>query len=353
METLEKASFSALDITTYMNLLSVVIIGKNAAWSIARLLDSVIARMPAHITSELIYVDSASDDNSVEIVRQYPVKIIRLSASQHLCASAGRFIGAQHATGRYILFIDSDMELLNGWLERAIDVLDQYPDIAVVSGIEVNIDSQKQVATESPGMDTRLTEVRFAGNAAVFRHEVLDAVGTWNPYIISDEEPELCLRIRCSGFRIMRLSNPSVYHFCTSAYRLSTLLSRRKRRLFLGYGQAIRYHLHTGVLPLYLRERGFALMPALACGLVIVSVLLSYLFQNVYWIVGLLVVLSLAFAVDAVRSRSIYAAVFHVAHRVLILEGTLKGLIISPRPRGEYPGDFCHSVDLPHLAADD
>jgi hypothetical protein len=237
---------------------------------------------------------------------------------------------------------------------RALAVLDEHPDVAAVSGIEVNIDSEKQVAVEPySGMDTRFTEVPFAGNAAVFRHKVLDAVGTWNPYIISDEEPELCLRIRCAGLRIVRLSYPSVYHFCMSAFTLSTLLSRRKRRLFLGYGQAIRYHFYTGLLARYLRERGFALVPAFIGGLAIVALLLSCLFHNVFWIAGLLIILLLAFAVDAVRSRSAYSAVFHVAHRVLILEGTLKGLFIKPHDYDEYLVDFSHSVYFPHFAADD
>lgn len=333
------------------NTLSIVIIGKNAAWSIGRLLDSILAHIPTRIVNEIVYVDSASTDDSVEIARRYPVKVACLSSNQYLCASAGRYVGAKHATGKYILFVDSDMKLLNGWLERALEVLDRHQEIAVVSGIEVNIDSAQPpdggaLLSERP----RFSDIKYAGNAAVFRHSVLDTVGTWNPYIISDEEPELCLRIRSAGFRVVQLFDPAVYHFCPSALKLSTLLSRRKRRLFIGSGQVIRYHLHTGLLSKYLQERGFALVPALVCVLAIVSVLLSFVFHSGLWVVGFVICLAAVFAADVVRSGSIYKAVFHVAHRMLILEGTLRGLFMPPYPSSGYPCDSPGSV--PHCAAD-
>ena len=73
-----------------MTELSYVIIGKNAQSSIARLLDSVLAHTPSRLSAEIIYVDSASTDRTIEIVTQYPVTIVQLSADQPLCASAGR-----------------------------------------------------------------------------------------------------------------------------------------------------------------------------------------------------------------------------------------------------------------------
>ena len=341
----------------YTKDLSFVIIGKNAEWSIARLLDSILAHMPRQVTSEIIYVDSASIDRTIKVVSRYPVKIVQLSANQPLCASAGRFIGSQHASGKYIAFIDSDMELLDGWSERALKALDGHPEIAVVSGIQANGNpaarpEEHEMIDYPPYQQDKFTEIKFAGSAAIFRHKVLDIVGTWNPYIISDEEPELCLRIRHAGYRIVELSCPSVRHFGYALPTISALLLRRKRRLFLGPGQAIRYHLHAGLILPYLRERGYMISPALAVLLAIGSIFLSCVDRTVFWFLGFLSIASFMFIIDAIRSRSVYRAAFHVLHRALILEGTLKGLFINPLPCDKYPCEVQLLDPYPDVAAE-
>lgn len=319
--------------------ISIVIIGRNAEWSIGRLLESVVARLPPNVTSEIIYVDSASTDCTLEIVARYPARIIRLSAGKRLCASAGRFVGTQYATGQYIVFLDSDMELLGGWLERAIRLLERRPDIAVVSGIQVDtgggMGDQRLVAGGCS--EDSFAEARFAGSAAMFRREVLAKAGTWNPHIVSDEEPELCLRIRRAGYRIVQLNSLSVRHFGYAPPTFASLLSRRRRRLFLGYGQVIRYHLRTGLLAAYLRERGWVLAPALVGLAGLSALIITVVSRNPYWLMGFLVLMLLVIVADALRSRSIYKVMYHVLHRALILEGTVRGFVQRPYPANQYP----------------
>lgn len=319
-----------------MTYISIVIIGKNAEWSITRLLESVIAHVPSHYANEIIYVDSASTDGTLQAVSQYPVKSVCLTADRRLCASAGRFVGSQYATGTYITFLDSDMELLGGWLERAIRLLEQHREIAVVSGIQMDAESDVKVQPTGGHGGDRFTDTPFAGSAATFRREALESVGTWNPYIVSDEEPELCLRIRRAGYRIVQLQCPSVRHYGYSPPTIGTLLSRRRRRLFVGYGQVMRYHLRTGLLPAYLRERGWVVIPALVVSAGMIALLVTVLSENLYWAAGYLFVVLLAIAADALRSRSVYSAIFHVLHRALILEGTIRGFVRRPYPPNEY-----------------
>lgn len=322
--------------------LSIVIIGKNADWSIGRLLNSIMLNTPAQATSEIIYVDSASTDRTLEIVRGYPVKIVKLSSSYPLCASAGRFIGSQYATGKYIAFFDSDMELAGGWLQLAMRTMDEQEKIGVVSGIILDAErtAESGLPKEAPSyLGNCLTDIRYAGNAAMFRHEVLIAAGNWNPYLISDEEPELCLRIRHMGFRVVQLSLPVSCHYTYPFSEISTLLSRRKRRLFLGYGQVLRYHLRTGLLLTYFLERGWAILPAVACVAAIGVAIAFIATHNPLWLVGYGGVMLLVLAADAVRSRSLYKVVFHVLHRALILEGTIRGFAMTPQRSDDYPRD--------------
>lgn len=323
--------------------LSFVIIGKNAEWSVARLLQSVIDRTPSCLSTEVIYVDSASTDRTIEIVGAYPATILQLFADNTLCASAGRFVGSRYASGTYICFLDSDMELLDGWLERALKELDQNPQIGAITGITVDTDpdvkeSEIQAVDYSSYGRPGLTDVAFAGNAAIFRKSVLDQVGTWNPHIISDEESELCLRIRQHGYRIVRLEYPVTRHYTPPYFKIATLLGRRKRRLFLGFGQTIRCFLGDRLLLSYLAERGYGL-PALAAALLaIASVALSVMLKSPVWYLGFLALAGIVILWDALRSRSLSRPFFHLLHRSLILEGTIRGLFMPFHQRDEYRG---------------
>ena len=58
---------------------------------------------------EIIVVDDCSNDNSIKIIEQFPIKLIRHSIN--LKPSACRNNGANIAKGEILLFIDSDVEI--------------------------------------------------------------------------------------------------------------------------------------------------------------------------------------------------------------------------------------------------
>src|SRR3954447_26315916 len=96
--------------------LSVVFITRNQAWNVRRLVESVLSQASPFLSIEIVLIDSASTDETVEIACEYPITVISLDADQRLTAAAGRHVGYQHVTGRFILFLDGDMELYPGWL---------------------------------------------------------------------------------------------------------------------------------------------------------------------------------------------------------------------------------------------
>ena len=97
---------------------SAVVITRNQAWNVDRLLGSVL-REPS--IREVVLVDSASTDKTIESALRFPVRVIQLRPDQRLSAAAGRHVGLMHTTGAQVLFLDGDTELHPGWLERAID----------------------------------------------------------------------------------------------------------------------------------------------------------------------------------------------------------------------------------------
>ena len=331
--------------------LSIVIITKNQAWNVCRLIESALQESGAVASHEIVLVDSASTDDTVALACRYPIGVLRLEPDQHLCAAAGRYVGCMHASGRYVLFLDGDMELCRGWLDRALRLFHAHPDVAAVTGNVVDLPRE---ATDhahrcGEGNTAVAEEVRFGGGATMYRHAVLKEVGTFNPYIYSDEEPELCVRIRHAGYRVMKLQSPIAYHYTQPQNALSTVLARWRRNLYLGAGQSIRYHLGDGLLRTYLRERGYGLVPGLAVVVILITFAWSVWSGQRFglWFLALIGVFTVVG--NAMRKRSLHQTAVSLLQRLAILDGTIRGFLMKPRAPDEYPVRYNAVKEAPQV----
>ena len=253
--------------------LSVVIITKNQVWNVDRLLGSVLQETEDVPTAEVLLVDSGSEDGTPERAAQHPIGVLRLLPNQPLTAALGRWVGGRETTGDLVLFLDGDMELCPGWLGRALRTLDERPDVAAVAGTVVDVPVRTPGTTGHWPEDVVAAwrrepvprEITNTGGAALHRRSVLAATGSFHPFLRSEEEPELCLRIRDAGHRVLHLDTPIALHYSTPARTVGTLLARRRRRLYEGMGQVIRQHVGTPLGRTYLRERGYGIAPGLGC----------------------------------------------------------------------------------------
>lgn len=324
--------------------LSVVIITKNQEWNIERLIISTIVETQAIPTTEIILVDSASTDRTVENAAKYPIRILRLHPDQRLTPSAGRFVGYKQTEGELILFLDGDMELFKGWLSLALVLLEQQPKIAVVSGQLIDLPKNCHASecdyNEFDQKSLRGEVVPHGGGASLYRREILEKVGTFNPYLYNDEEPELCLRIRKAGYQVYRLDYPIAFHHTEPVTQFSTLIHRWNRNLYLGYGQVIRYFLGQEMLWLYLKERGWGCATALILFSSCVSLAASVLFKVwaciFLWLLFILVFIS----IEVFRKHSFYLTIFSIFQRLLIMLGMMGGFFIRPLHPDTYPSRF-------------
>lgn len=324
--------------------LSVVLIARNQQWNIPRLVESVLQETTGLASREIVLVDSASEDGTATAATQYPIRVYRLHRDQRLTAAAGRYVGFKQTTGKLVLFLDGDMELCPGWLGQAIEILRQQPEVAAVTGLVIdrplNTPRDDVCVAARTGAAVRLKEVQHGGGAALYRRAVLDEVGSFNPHFYSDEEPELCLRIRRRGYRIVELDCPAVCHYTEPYEALSTLFARWKRRLYLGPGQILRYHLGSGMFWDYLRERGFGCVPALGLAAGVICLLLSLLTEQWVWF-GLWVLALIAiFVLMLYRKRSVHRALYTLMRRMLMMAGMLRGFLFSPQAPQDYPARF-------------
>lgn len=104
---------------------------------------SVVDRTPAHLLHEIILVDDSSDFDDLkgeldEYIQRYlpaKVKVIRNTKREGLIR--GRMIGAAHATGEVLVFLDSHCEVNVMWLQPLLAIILEDPHTVVCPVIDI------------------------------------------------------------------------------------------------------------------------------------------------------------------------------------------------------------------------
>lgn len=94
---------------------SIIVPVKNEEANLPRLVKS--ANEQTYKNLEVIVVDTGSTDQTVKIAKSLGVKIFEYGAER----SAGRNYGAEKATGKYLLFLDADMQLSKKVIQDCVD----------------------------------------------------------------------------------------------------------------------------------------------------------------------------------------------------------------------------------------
>jgi glycosyltransferase involved in cell wall biosynthesis len=112
--------------------ISVIIPAYNAAATICRAIDSVLAQsVPVH---EVIVIDDGSPDDQAEVIEStYGDRVILVRQPNGKTAKA-RNAGLDRATGDLIAFLDADDYWEPHKLQRQLSVFEQYPEVALVAG---------------------------------------------------------------------------------------------------------------------------------------------------------------------------------------------------------------------------
>jgi len=147
--------------------------------------------------SELIYVDSGSSDSSVCIAKKYTDKIVKLQPISY--PGNSRNAGVKIANGKYIQFIDGDMELDSHWLKKAINILNALEECHVVgvAGIRddvLYINNCKILKLNIYNSRYLRNSLRFGGAFFVKKQSIID-VGLFDPDLKGGEEADLHLRL--------------------------------------------------------------------------------------------------------------------------------------------------------------
>ena len=112
-------------------MISIVIPTYNASRFMPGLLESIFNQ--AVNDMEVIIVDDCSTDNTVEIAKKYPVRVIQMEANAGPAVARNR--GVKEAAGDIIFFLDSDVLVLDGTIKEVEDYFKSTPDTQCIIGI--------------------------------------------------------------------------------------------------------------------------------------------------------------------------------------------------------------------------
>lgn len=194
--------------------MGVVVIGRNEGLRLERCLVSLVGA-----AERVVYVDSGSTDDSVQMAKALGVEVVELDMSIPFTAARARnegFACLQHLLPaiRYVQFVDGDCEVVTGWLTRAQAFLDGRPEVAVVCGRRRERFPQRSIYNLLCDLewDTPIGEAKACGGDALMRADAFSEASGFRADLIAGEEPELCVRLRANGWKVWRLAEEMTLH---------------------------------------------------------------------------------------------------------------------------------------------
>ena len=194
-------------------IIGLVAIGRNEGERLKLCLRSIPANIP------IIYVDSASTDDSVAFAQSLGAEVVELDMALPFTAARARNEGVEallqaHPETEYIQFVDGDCELEADWFAIAADFLSTDRSIAAVCGRRSERFPDASIYNRmcDAEWDTPIGEAKACGGDAMVRTVAFSQVGGYDPSMIAGEEPELCQRLRGAGWRIWRLDTTMTTH---------------------------------------------------------------------------------------------------------------------------------------------
>jgi glycosyltransferase involved in cell wall biosynthesis len=156
---------------------------------------------------EIIVVDDGSTDSTREIVKKYPVKLIRI---EHKERSHARNIGWKNAAGEIIAFIESDSVYDEKWVEEVLE--------GFKKGADAVIDRRAlyKPKTFIARYNDEMFNLRYKNynpfSAWAFKKEVLERLGGFDEDLVAAEDRDLGARLLASGYRIAFADKAIQYH---------------------------------------------------------------------------------------------------------------------------------------------
>jgi GT2 family glycosyltransferase len=181
---------------------------------------------------ELMLVDNASSDGSVEFIQSHYPQVRVVRSPENVGFAAGNNLGAREAAGQYVIFLNNDMRVDPRFVKGLVAAIRSDPE-AVCAGAKIlNWDGSKfdfagaalhfagygyQIGLGTPFAEGLFSEVRpilfpCGGAMMIDRQVFLEVGGFDEKYFIYFEDVDLGWRLWVLGYKVVFAPEAVVYH---------------------------------------------------------------------------------------------------------------------------------------------
>ncbi|MGA8263305.1 MAG: glycosyltransferase [Ignavibacteriaceae bacterium] len=235
--------------------LSIIIVNYNVKEFLQNLLHS-IDKAAQNITHEIIIVDNASDDGSIEFLQQKFPKVKLIINKENLGFGKANNIGMKVASGRYFLLLNPDTLLSENLLQEMTTFLDKTIEAGMAGCKILNPDGTLQLACRRsfPGPWTSFCKVTglsnlfpkskifahynltyldenqtyevdaISGSFMMMRKEVYEKTGGFDEdFFMYGEDLDLCYRIQKEGYKVFYVHSAQIIHYKGESTKRSSI----------------------------------------------------------------------------------------------------------------------------------
>lgn len=234
---------------------AIVILNYNGRNYLEKFLPSVVAS--TYVNKKIIVADNASTDDSIVWLKKYFPQVDLVLLDQNFGFAKGYNQALKQVSARYYILLNSDVEVVAGWIEPAITLMEQ--DIMIAACQPKLLSYYNRTLFEyagasggwldllgypfSRGRVFDICEVDYgqyddvqpifwaSGAAMVVRSEVYHKMNGFDEFFFAhQEEIDLCWRMQKSGYKIMSCPQSVVYHVGGG-----TLPKGNQKKVFLNF----------------------------------------------------------------------------------------------------------------------
>lgn len=221
-------------------------------WNARDLMRACLASLSSQtLTPQVIVVDNASSDGSVEMLRREFPYVQLLASEKNLGFAAGNNAGARAAHGRYLLLLNPDTTAPPDTLQKLVEYADAHPELGALGPALKNADGshQRSCWRGFPGLGMALADALYLWKApwlpfaqqSEYRPEDLRAPRTvdhllgacmlvrrttWEHvgaldenYFLFLEETDWCFRAQQRGWKIGYFPDAHIIHYGQQSMR--------------------------------------------------------------------------------------------------------------------------------------
>ena len=150
---------------------SVIIPDYNKEKYVKECLDSIFNQTLSKDMYEVIVIDDGSTDNSLDIIKNYDVKLLRTNRKR---AGGARNVGIDAAQGEYIIFVDSDDYLYSNEVFEKLDKIIDGKDIVFFDFEEDDFGKKRTILEDRNSIAEKLEKTKRLGcTTKCFKRELI------------------------------------------------------------------------------------------------------------------------------------------------------------------------------------